>query len=63
MERTLWLDGLRGLASVCVALCHAVVFDSPSIFGFAYRSYWAEPPEENRRLIQLPPFRILFAGP
>ncbi|BCS22513.1 uncharacterized protein APUU_30738S [Aspergillus puulaauensis] len=61
MERTLWLDGLRGLASACVALCHAVVFDSPSTFGFLYRSYWAEAPE-SRHLIQLPPFRIIFAG-
>ncbi|KAF2773279.1 hypothetical protein EJ03DRAFT_125148 [Teratosphaeria nubilosa] len=28
-----------------------------------FRSFWAEPAELNRRLIQLPPFRILVAGP
>ncbi|KAF2758839.1 hypothetical protein EJ05DRAFT_475098 [Pseudovirgaria hyperparasitica] len=27
-----------------------------------YRSYWADPPEDNRHFIQLPPFRIVFAG-
>jgi peptidoglycan/LPS O-acetylase OafA/YrhL len=28
----------------------------------AFRSFWSEPPEENRMLLQLPPIRLLFAA-
>lgn len=62
MGRTLWLDGLRGVAAAIVAIFHAKELEPESIFGFLSRSFWDEPPEQNRRFIQLPPFRLLFAG-
>lgn len=63
MQRALWLDGLRGIAAAIVTLRHAFVYEEPSpVFDFMFRSYWADPPEENRYFIQLPPFRLLFAG-
>ncbi|KAJ9297718.1 hypothetical protein DTO217A2_8541 [Paecilomyces variotii] len=61
-ERVLWLDGLRGVASAIVALFHAKSFEPQSVLGFLFNSYWDEPAEENRRLIQLPPIRLLFSG-
>lgn len=62
MGRTLWLDGLRGVAAAVVAIFHAKELEPDSIFGVLSRSFWDEPPEQNRRFIQLPPFRLLFAG-
>ncbi|KAJ5888205.1 acyltransferase 3 [Penicillium taxi] len=59
MERTTWLDGLRGIAAAIVATDH---YFMGGVLDVAFRSYWADPPEENRRLIQLPPIRILFAA-
>ncbi|KAJ6007652.1 acyltransferase 3 [Penicillium herquei] len=62
MGRTLWLDGLRGVASAVVALFHTTEFEPKSILGFLDNSYWDDPPGENRHFIQLPPIRLLFAG-
>jgi peptidoglycan/LPS O-acetylase OafA/YrhL len=56
--RQTWLDGLRGIAAAIVAWLH---FTSGEM-ATPYRSFWDEPAELNRRWIQLPPFRILFAG-
>ncbi|KAJ5469037.1 hypothetical protein N7475_006789 [Penicillium sp. IBT 31633x] len=63
MERILWLDSLRGIASALVVIHHSKSSEPKSVVGFLTRSYWDEPPEENRRLIQLPPFRLMFNGP
>lgn len=63
MERIIWLDSLRGIASALVVIHHSKSSEPKSVVGFLTRSYWDEPPEENRRLIQLPPFRLLFNGP
>lgn len=63
MERILWLDSLRGIASALVVIHHSKSSEPKSVVGFLTRSYWDQPPEENRRLIQLPPFRLLFNGP
>lgn len=63
MERILWLDSLRGIASALVVIHHSKSSEPKSIVGFLTRSYWDEPAEENHRLIQLPPFRLLFNGP
>ncbi|KAJ5626782.1 acyltransferase 3 [Penicillium herquei] len=62
MGRTLWLDGLRGIASAIVAVLHAAEWEPSSILGFLNNSYWDDPPGENRHIIQLPPIRLLFAG-
>lgn len=59
MDRTTWLDGLRGIAAAIVATDH---YFMGGVLDVAFRSYWAEPPDENRRLIQLPPIRLLFAA-
>lgn len=58
MERTTWLDGLRGIAATIVAFDHFFMGD----IWYPFRSFWSDPPEENRRLIQLPPIRILFSA-
>ncbi|KAJ5800397.1 uncharacterized protein N7518_002465 [Penicillium psychrosexuale] len=63
MRRILWLDSLRGIASALVVIHHSKSSEPNSIVGFLTRSYWDEPAEENRRIIQLPPFRLLFNGP
>lgn len=63
MGRILWLDSLRGIASALVVIHHSKSSEPKSIVGFLTRSYWDEPAEENHRLIQLPPFRLLFNGP
>ena len=55
--------GVHGIASVLVMIHHSKSSEPKSIVGFSTRSYWDEPAEENRRLIQLPPFRLLFNGP
>ncbi|KAJ6003280.1 hypothetical protein N7451_005827 [Penicillium sp. IBT 35674x] len=44
MGRTLWLDGLRGVAAAIVAIFHAKELEPDSIFGFLSRSFWDEPP-------------------
>ncbi|EEU34919.1 uncharacterized protein NECHADRAFT_39684 [Fusarium vanettenii 77-13-4] len=64
MDRTTWLDGLRGIAAAVVTTDHyflgSVINGGFMTSGF--RSYWAEPAEANRRLIQLPPIRLIFAS-
>lgn len=54
---TAWLNGVRGIAALIVAFVHFIAgeVDPP------FRAFSAEPMEENRRIYQLPPFRILFA--
>lgn len=59
MDRTIWLDGLRGIAAAIVATDH---YFMGGVLDNAFLSFWADPPEENRRLIQLPPIRLLFAA-
>ncbi|KAI0470584.1 acyltransferase 3 [Xylariaceae sp. FL0804] len=56
--REIWLDGVRGFAAAIVAWFHLTNYH----LGMPYRSFWDEPAEQNRHLLQLPPFRILFAG-
>lgn len=56
--RETWLDGLRGIAAAIVTWFHFTVGE----MNTPYRSFWAEPVDENRRLIQFPPFRLIFAG-
>lgn len=65
MERTAWLDGLRGLASIGVVICHAINFEPAKLRGILYRSYWNDPPEENRHpanSTHKPPFQRGFDG-
>lgn len=64
MLRTTWLDGLRGLGAAMVVLDHYFMSVSAEtdIFKVIFRSYWADPPEDNRRFFQLPPLRLPFAG-
>ncbi|KAJ5579817.1 acyltransferase 3 [Penicillium hispanicum] len=62
MERTLWLDGLRGLASAGVLLYHSFMYDPAELLAWLFNSYWDDPPEDNRRFLQLPPFHLLLAG-
>jgi peptidoglycan/LPS O-acetylase OafA/YrhL len=59
MTRAIWLDGLRGIAAAIVATDH---YFMGAVLNAAFRSFWADPPEENRLLIQLPPFRLVFAA-
>ncbi|KAL7948362.1 acyltransferase 3 [Trichoderma barbatum] len=59
MTRATWLDGLRGIAAAIVATDH---YFMGAVLHAGFRSYWADPPEENRQLIQLPPFRLVFAA-
>ncbi|KAJ5118282.1 acyltransferase 3 [Penicillium atrosanguineum] len=54
MGRVLWLDGLRGVASAIVAVYHFKTYEPKAVFGFLASSYWDDPREENRRLLQLP---------
>ncbi|KAE8349833.1 acyltransferase 3 [Aspergillus coremiiformis] len=58
MERTKWLDGLRGVAAAIVAVDHFFMGE----VWHPFISFWADPPESNRRLVQLPPIRILFSA-
>ena len=57
-SRQSWLDGLRGIAAVVVAWFHFTV----DVMQMPYRSFYDDPPEENRYLIQRPPFKLLFCG-
>ncbi|KAJ5132191.1 acyltransferase 3 [Penicillium atrosanguineum] len=59
MDRTTWLDGLRGIAAAIVATDH---YFMGGVLDYAFNSFWADPPEENRRLLQLPPIRLIFAA-
>lgn len=59
MDRTTWLDGLRGIAAAIVATDH---YFMGGVLDAAFLSYWADPPEENRHFYQLPPIRLLFAA-
>lgn len=58
MERIQWLDSLRGLAALIVAVDHLFMgsIDAP------FRSYWAEPAADNRHFYQLPPISIIFTA-
>ena len=56
--RELWLDGLRGVAALIVAWFHCTTGAIP----IPYRSFWDAPASENRHLIQIAPFRVIFAG-
>jgi peptidoglycan/LPS O-acetylase OafA/YrhL len=58
MDRTKWLDGLRGIAATIVCFDHFFMGE----IWHPFKSFWAEPPEENRLFIQLPPVRILFSA-
>ncbi|KAL3470110.1 acyltransferase 3 [Aspergillus californicus] len=58
MERVSWITGLKGLAAFLVAFNH---FFSGQIRP-PHRSFWESPPEQNRRLFQLPPFRLIWAA-
>ncbi|KAE8333728.1 acyltransferase 3 [Aspergillus sergii] len=58
MERTKWLDGLRGIAAAIVAFDHYFMGE----VWHPFVSFWADPPEGNRRFVQLPPIRILFSA-
>jgi len=58
MERTTWLDGLRGIAAAIVAFDHFFMSD----VWHPFVSFWTDPPEGNRHLVQLPPIRILFSA-
>lgn len=58
MERLRWVDGLRGLAAFLVCFHHIIYGEIEA----PYRSFWDSPPQENRKLIQLPFLRLLFAG-
>ncbi|KAH6678522.1 acyltransferase 3 [Halenospora varia] len=58
MGRTKWLDGLRGIAAAIVAFDHLFMSD----VWHPFISFWTDPPEGNRHLVQLPPIRILFAA-
>lgn len=58
MERTTWLDGLRGIAAAIVAFDHFFM----SEVWHPFVSFWTDPPEGNRHLVQLPPIRILFSA-
>ena len=58
MGRTKWLDGLRGIAAAIVAFDHFFMSD----VWHPFVSFWTDPPEWNRHLVQLPPIRILFAA-
>ncbi|KAL7932067.1 acyltransferase 3 [Trichoderma chlorosporum] len=59
MTRAVWLDGLRGIAAAIVATDH---YFMGAVLHAGFRSFWADPPEENRKLMQLPPFRLIFAA-
>ena len=58
MGRTKWLDGLRGIAAAIVAFDHLFMSD----VWHPFVSFWTDPPEGNRHLVQLPPIRILFSA-
>jgi peptidoglycan/LPS O-acetylase OafA/YrhL len=58
MGRTKWLDGLRGIAAAIVAFDHFFMSD----VWHPFVSFWTDPPEGNRHLVQLPPIRILFSA-
>lgn len=58
MGRLQWVDGLRGLAAFSVCFNHIIYGEIKA----PYRSFWDNPPEENRKLVQLAPFRLLFAS-
>ncbi|KAJ5157777.1 uncharacterized protein N7482_008877 [Penicillium canariense] len=58
MERTKWLEGLRGIAAAIVAADPFFMSD----VWHPFVSFWTDPPEGNRRLVQLPPIWILFSA-
>lgn len=58
MGRLRWVAGLRGLAAFLVCFHHNIYGEIEA----PYRSFWDSPPQENRKVIQLPFFRLLFAG-
>ena len=56
-NETAWLNGIRGVASLIVAFTHFIAGE----IEVGFRGFFADPPDENRRFFQLPPFRIIFA--
>ncbi|KAL4889773.1 acyltransferase 3 [Aspergillus ambiguus] len=57
MERTKWLDGLRGIAAAIVAADHFFMSD----IWHPFVSFWTDA-LQGRHLVQLPPIRILFSA-
>lgn len=57
MSRVKWVDGLRGSAATLVAFGHYFNGEFPMLF----RTYWTNPPEDNQRLVQLPPINLLWS--
>ncbi|PYH97046.1 hypothetical protein BO71DRAFT_469191 [Aspergillus ellipticus CBS 707.79] len=57
MDRIQWIDGLRGIAALIVTSNHFICGEIKAPF----RSFWAQPSEANRRIFQLPPFRLLWS--
>lgn len=51
MDRTKYLDSLKGLTAVIVAFDRLFLND----LNLPFRSYWAEPASKNRVWLQLPP--------
>ncbi|KAI1877813.1 hypothetical protein JX265_003821 [Neoarthrinium moseri] len=58
MSRIQWLDSLRGLAALIVALDHLFL----GTVNAPFRSYWAQPAADNQYFYQLPPISIIFAA-
>ncbi|KIW17394.1 hypothetical protein PV08_04588 [Exophiala spinifera] len=57
MGRIRWLDGLQGIAAIVVAFNHYFNGEIQAPF----RSFWDDPPENNRLVFQLFPIRLIFA--
>ncbi|KAL4794016.1 acyltransferase 3 [Aspergillus venezuelensis] len=57
MARISWLDGLKGFAAFLVVFGHYFNCE----LDVTERSFWDSPPEDNRRLFQLPPLRLIFS--
>jgi peptidoglycan/LPS O-acetylase OafA/YrhL len=57
-RNTKWLDGLRGLAAAIVAFDRLFLGE----LDFPFRSFWADPPAQNRVWLQLAPLRLIFGA-
>ncbi|KAL4899974.1 acyltransferase 3 [Aspergillus multicolor] len=58
MPRVQWLDGLKGLAALIVAMNHFFKGEMKAL----ERSYWDEPASENRQILQLPFLCLLWSS-